>query len=130
MSVRYVYVVIKPPYKWPDKLYDAAGYVYVNETSEPVYAETEAQAFMQMRKEHIVLAEKALGRPLPKGSQVHHVNSNKGDNGRGNLVICQDAKYHSLLHRRTRKLHPEIIYHETEDGAVLTQEEEFNNWPC
>ena len=50
-------------------------------------------------REHIVLAEKALGNPLPEGVQVHHYGEN-GDNGK--LVICQDAAYHSLIHIRTR----------------------------
>lgn len=43
-----------------------------------------------------------LGRPLPKGAQVHHVNKNPGDNRNCNLVICQDATYHALLHRRMK----------------------------
>ena len=53
------------------------------------------------RAEHIVVAEKALGKRLPKGSQVHHINYDKRDNRNGNLVICQNAKYHKLLHLRT-----------------------------
>lgn len=54
--------------------------------------------------EHIVLAVRALGRPLPIGAQVHHVNKRRDDNGPGNLVICQDATYHRLLHIRADAL--------------------------
>ena len=54
--------------------------------------------------EHVVLAERALGKFLPVGAEVHHVNGNRRDNSRGNLVICQDTKYHRLLHRRTAAL--------------------------
>lgn len=49
---------------------------------------------------HRARAEAALGHPLPKGAQVHHADGTKSD--RSPLVICQDAAYHSLLHRRMR----------------------------
>ena len=50
---------------------------------------------------HILVAEKALGKRLPKGVQVHHVDEGRSDNSPGNLVICPNAKYHRLLHIRT-----------------------------
>lgn len=52
--------------------------------------------------EHIVIAERALGHPLPDGAVVHHFDENKSNNGNGNLVICQDEAYHHLLHARQR----------------------------
>lgn len=54
--------------------------------------------------EHRLLAEQALGKPLPKGVQVHHVDGNRRNNAPTNLVICQDQSYHLLLHARTRTL--------------------------
>ncbi len=65
---------------------DSAGYVMVNAgRRRPV-------------QEHILVAERALGRRLPSGAHVHHFNEIKNDNRNVNLVICQDNTYHSLLH--------------------------------
>lgn len=54
--------------------------------------------------EHTLKAERALGRPLPHGAQVHHVDSNRRNNANRNLVICQDLAYHRLLHVRAKTL--------------------------
>lgn len=54
--------------------------------------------------EHILIAERVLGKPLPPGAQIHHVNQKCDDNRNCNLVICQDQAYHRLLHRRQRAL--------------------------
>lgn len=52
--------------------------------------------------DHILIAERVLGKPLPSQAQVHHANRNPQDNRNCNLVICQDQMYHHLLHRRMR----------------------------
>ncbi len=54
------------------------------------------------QREHVVIAEQALGKPLPKGAHVHHVDEDKHNNANANLVICQDAAFHHLLHLRAR----------------------------
>lgn len=54
--------------------------------------------------DHVAVAVRALGKPLPKGVEVHHVNGVRSDNRGCNLVICQDHAYHSLLHQRARSL--------------------------
>ncbi len=56
------------------------------------------------RLEHVLTAERALGKPLPAGAEVHHVNEVRSDNQPSNLVICQDRAYHKLLHLRTAAL--------------------------
>ena len=55
-------------------------------------------------REHILVAERALGKKLPKGSVIHHVNEIKTDNRGENLVICPNEAYHQILHRRQRAL--------------------------
>lgn len=52
--------------------------------------------------EHISVAEKALGRKLPVGAIVHHVDDDKANNKPSNLVICPNQSYHLLLHARAR----------------------------
>jgi hypothetical protein len=45
-------------------------------------------------REHVLIAEKVLGKILPPKAVVHHHSSIQ-------LVICQDQGYHRTLHRRT-----------------------------
>jgi len=54
--------------------------------------------------EHILIAERILGKTLPRAAIVHHVNGNPRDNRNCNLVICEDQKYHMLLHKREKLL--------------------------
>ena len=51
---------------------------------------------------HVLVAEAALGKHLPPGAIVHHVNGDSRDNRNCNLVICQDQAYHFMLHRYQR----------------------------
>jgi|SRR5215469_5231505 len=54
--------------------------------------------------EHVVVAQQALGKPLPQGAVVHHMNRDPSDNHTPfNLVICPDQAYHLLLHQRMRE---------------------------
>jgi hypothetical protein len=58
----------------------------------------------KLRLAHLLIAEKALGKPLPEGVQVHHVDEDRLNNDPHNLVICPDQAYHALLHQRADAL--------------------------
>lgn len=55
-------------------------------------------------REHRHVVEKVLKRKLPRTVIVHHINEDKLDNSKGNLVVCQDKDYHKLLHEREHAL--------------------------
>lgn len=52
--------------------------------------------------EHIIVTEKALGKPLPKGANVHHIDADRTNNNPNNLVICPSKSYHWLIEVRGR----------------------------
>lgn len=54
--------------------------------------------------QHILIAEKALGKYLPEKVIVHHFDIDPENNANTNLVICEDQAYHLLLHVRQRVL--------------------------
>ena len=55
-------------------------------------------------REAQAIVGRVLGKPIPSFAEIHHVNGNPGDNSPSNLVICEDASYHKILHDRTKAL--------------------------
>jgi hypothetical protein len=51
--------------------------------------------------EHVLIASDVLGKSLPLGAVVHHIDGDKTNNSKNNLIICQNERYHQLIHRRT-----------------------------
>ena len=51
-------------------------------------------------RKHILIAEKALGKPLPDSAVVHHDDGDPSNNDNSNLVVCENNGYHLFLHRR------------------------------
>ena len=69
-----------------------------------VAASTDADTGRARVYEHRVLAERALRKPLPPRAEVHHVDGDGLNNGKGNIVVCENRAYHMLLHQRQRAL--------------------------
>lgn len=80
-----------------ERIRDSSGYWLVRLPAHP-------RANNGYVLEHILIAEKALGRYINEPHQVHHVDGNRSNNANSNLVICEDQSYHLLLHRRQRVL--------------------------
>lgn len=72
--------------------FDPDGYVRINTGNG------------KAKYEHVLIAERALGRPIRKGEVVHHINGNKQDNRNSNLLICS-ASYHHWLHQKMSHLY-------------------------
>lgn len=54
--------------------------------------------------EHVMIVEQILGKKLPTTVVIHHIDGNRLNNSKDNLVVCQDQAYHKLLHTRTKAL--------------------------
>lgn len=56
------------------------------------------------KMQHVMVAEVAIGKSLPPGAVVHHVDHNRSNNSPSNLVVCPDSAYHALIHQRERAM--------------------------
>lgn len=76
----------------------SGGYIYI---AMPNHPRATSKGYVL---EHIMIAENALGKLLPPGCVIHHIDGIKSKNQNNNLVVCQDDRYHKLLHVRYRAL--------------------------
>ena len=90
--------------KYGDPLF---GYEEKNKKGEGSFRENGYhRKFMSGKEklEHVLIAESVIGKALPKGACVHHIDGNPHNNANSNLVICQSQAYHMLIHQRQAAL--------------------------
>lgn len=58
--------------------------------------------------QHILIAEKRLGRKLERGEHVHHLNGEKQDNRPSNLVVLNRSE-HRALHRQLEAIGMKMV---------------------
>jgi len=72
-----------------------SGYVMVY---NPEHSRSSSNGYV---REHILLIEKAIGKPFPFKSQTHHYGD-ISDNTK--IILCENQEYHYLLHIRADAL--------------------------
>jgi hypothetical protein len=89
----------KHSHNWNGGISVSSGYVSIYMPDHP---RADMRGYV---REHVLLCEKALGKPLPPYSEPHHVDLSRDNNHPSNLVLCQNRRYHMMLHIRTKALH-------------------------
>ena len=68
------------------------------------------------RLEHVVIAEKVLGRRLGKNEVVHHIDGDRKNNRNDNLLLCSIG-YHRQLHEKMALLYQIEHFRRKPDAA-------------
>ncbi len=83
---------------------DPNGYIEILQKDHP-----RAKKNSGYVKEHILAAEKQLGRYLKPNEIVHHIDFDKHNNSSENLWVCESRKLHSEAHWSFSAILPELL---------------------
>lgn len=83
---------------------DSAGYILVKRDGHP-----RAKACGGYVREHILVAEKILGRRIKRDEHVHHINGDKSDNRPENLAVMSASDHISYHKKKGRKKLPMAV---------------------
>lgn len=77
------------------------------------------------KKEHILVIESHIGRPLKHGEVVHHINGQRDDNRLCNLYLCQNNSQHMKMEQQLKTLFRDLLEKGVVCFNVLTGEYEI-----
>lgn len=63
--------------------------------------------------EHILVAEKKLGRPIKKDEPIHHIDLDRLNNKPSNLIVLKNNSEHQQLHSSLNKVVSQLIKNKT-----------------
>ena len=76
-------------------------------------------------KEHILVVERAIGRRLTPGEQVHHINGVRTDNRLENLQLCCDGSEHQRIEATFKRLLPQLM-----DAGLVVYDRKTKEYRC
>lgn len=85
--------------RWNGGRYVSNGYVYI------------IVGVKKYKPEHVMVAEKLLGRSLKRGEIPHHVNMDSQDNRPENIVVCPNRTVHSIIHQEYGRVLVKTLNH-------------------